>query len=191
TLNESDRRTTCYVTKKVHGIPFRDFGREKYEQHQVHEELFKLRQAHGSELLIAYKGGHIEKDLLNDAYIDCVNLEIFDCPKFNELIKIYEDSNLQNCYLHTSAKTKTTIHCPVVETLVYRKCEGKHFSKPSACVRLPAFCYLILSLVCISNLLSSKLFCSPYENTEFNETLKLHKDSNQKHCKTFAIPPAT
>ncbi|XP_043488059.1 uncharacterized protein LOC122514990 [Polistes fuscatus] len=121
TLCESDRRTACYVTNKVHGIPFRDFCPEKYEKNHVHLELNKFRQRHGSKLLIAYKGGHIERDLLIQASITGFNLEDFDCPKYEDLIKIYDDSKFRNCYLHTSAKSTQPVHCPVVETLVYRE----------------------------------------------------------------------
>ena len=38
--------------------------------------------------IVVYKGGHIEKDLLNKLNIPCVDLKEFGCPKANELLLI-------------------------------------------------------------------------------------------------------
>ena len=64
---------------------------------------------------LAYKGGHVEKDLLRELKIPAVNLESFGCPKadhlFDELIW------LETCGKHFGIKTYR--HCPKVEVEAY------------------------------------------------------------------------
>ena len=38
--------------------------------------------------IVVYKGGHIEKDLLNKLNIPCVDLKEFGCPKANQMLLI-------------------------------------------------------------------------------------------------------
>ena len=37
--------------------------------------------ANSRQTVVAYKGGHVEKDLLNKLNIPCLNLETWGCPK--------------------------------------------------------------------------------------------------------------
>ena len=65
--------------------------------------------------VLAYKGGHIEWDLLKKLDIPCVNLERFGCPKAEELMKhlIW----LETCGNHMTADAY--LHCAKVEVEAY------------------------------------------------------------------------
>ena len=38
--------------------------------------------------MVAYKGGHIERDLLSQLDIPCVNVEEYGCPKVDDLVHL-------------------------------------------------------------------------------------------------------
>ena len=64
--------------------------------------------------VVGYKGGHMEKDLLNKLNIPSLNLETLGCPKYDVLrsddLKHYK--LLSSCGFH---KDDTRHHCPVTE----------------------------------------------------------------------------
>jgi hypothetical protein len=39
--------------------------------------------------LVGYKGGNIERDLLNMLGVSCINMEIMACPKYEQLLSKY------------------------------------------------------------------------------------------------------
>ena len=39
----------------------------------------------GKRTVVAFKGGHVEKDLLNKLNIPCLDLETWGCPKYEQL----------------------------------------------------------------------------------------------------------
>lgn len=65
--------------------------------------------------IVGYKGGHIEKDLLNSMKIPCRNLEDFGCPKMNQL----PEPEIQDCGWHVIHKPG--MHCPLQETWAFAK----------------------------------------------------------------------
>ena len=72
--------------------------------------------------IVVYKGGHIEKDLLNKLNIPCVDLKEFGCPKANELLLI--GGNVGFVYgHHLHAHT----HCSLVECYLFSQWLTKHY----------------------------------------------------------------
>ena len=62
--------------------------------------------------VLAYKGGHVEGDLLKRLSIPCVNLECFGCPKAEELFG--QLIWLETCGYHTIPNAYE--HCVKVES---------------------------------------------------------------------------
>ena len=85
-LNDRDRRTVTYVQKHVTGLPFYPGPRERdvHAQHQVKDDIVTIwRQCQTPQAYtVAYKGGHVEKNLLEQLRIPHVNLEVWGCPKY-------------------------------------------------------------------------------------------------------------
>ena len=78
---------------------------------KLNERRFYDNVKINDESTIAYKGGHIERDLLKELCIPAVNLEVYGCPKaeflFDKLIW------LETCPNHIA--THAYQHCPKVE----------------------------------------------------------------------------
>ena len=64
--------------------------------------------------VIGYKGGHVEKDLLQRLGIPSVNLEEFGCPKFEHLM-VPDFNPVEGCGFHVRQS-----HCAMV------KCDHAH-----------------------------------------------------------------
>ena len=81
-LNYKDRRTVNYVYKHIHGLRFEAAYREAALPQRDVEGVIRALYRGG---LIAYKGGHLEKDLLDKMGLPSVNLEEFGCLKADSL----------------------------------------------------------------------------------------------------------
>ena len=87
-LTAKDRRTCGYVIRKVHKLPFGvPYGWKALplEQLPAIVQEFFARQKQNGKSCLAYKGGHLERDLLWELRIPSVNLEDFGCPKAEKL----------------------------------------------------------------------------------------------------------
>ena len=113
-LSEKHKKTCAYIIKYIHKLPFGvPEGVRAYKQSQLEEIVVKFyHEAKQSEnSIIAYKGGHFEKDLLIKLSIPYVNLEIFGCPKVNQLFdKLIW---METCGHHIEEHSYQ--HCPKVE----------------------------------------------------------------------------
>ena len=106
-----DRRTVEYVIKHIHGLSYtpklRENARPPYE---IHDDVLALYEQHRTPQrdLIGYKGGHVEKDLLDSLNIPSHNLED-GCPPFREmelLVGVWGCGHHQKPSIH---------HCPMIE----------------------------------------------------------------------------
>ena len=109
-LEKRDRKTVNYVYHHIHGLRFESSKQEKaLPQHlvkpMIESAYHRSRTQH--QYMVAYKGGYLEKNLLNELQIPCVNLEDFGCPKVEKLIAMGFDVGL-TCGRHA----KPTHHCP-------------------------------------------------------------------------------
>ena len=61
--------------------------------------------------MVAYKGGHLERDLLKELNIPAVNLEDLGCPKFELLTGQQGIDPIPDCGHHKRSER----HCAIVE----------------------------------------------------------------------------
>ena len=116
-LEKRDRKTVNYVYYNIHGLRFESTPQEKaLPQHMIKPlvDVYYQRSRTQQRTLVAYKGGHLEKDLLDELQIPCVNLEEFGCPKVEKIIAMGFDSR-SNCFRHA----KPSHHCPKQETHLF------------------------------------------------------------------------
>ena len=89
-LTPSQQKQAAFVTRRIHGMPFNATHFEDARpQDQLAQDVVELYQLYVTEEkpVIAYKGGHIEKDLLKELELGpFVDLEDFGCPKVGELM---------------------------------------------------------------------------------------------------------
>ena len=115
---KKDRRTCMYVTKHIHKLPFgmpRDVKPVRISALEgIVMDFYQAVKQNGN-FVLAYKGGHYEKDLLASLTIPGVNLENFGCPKAGELIS--DLVWLESCGNHTVPDAFA--HCPKVEVEAY------------------------------------------------------------------------
>ena len=116
-LEQRDRKTVNYVFRHIHGLRFESSLPEKaLPQHMIKPMIDSAyhRSRTPNRYMVGYKGGHLEKDLLNELQIPCVNLEDFGCPKVEKLIAMGFDVG-STCGRHA----KPTHHCPKQETYLF------------------------------------------------------------------------
>ncbi len=106
-LNEKDQKTARYLEKYIHKIRFNSPSTVPVSNlPQIVREYFSEPNT-----LVAYKGGHYEKDLLHQLGISCVNLENFGCPNAEQLFQ--KLGWLETCGHHLTPDAYH--HCPKVE----------------------------------------------------------------------------
>jgi hypothetical protein len=106
TLFDENDRGVQYQIRVILGLPV--------ERHRInnnfylyHEMIDILRELFKTTDLVAYKGGTIERDLLNMLGISCINLEIMGCPKYECLLSAYNVKH-EDCGYHI---TRGKYHC--------------------------------------------------------------------------------
>ena len=113
-LSCKDRRTVNCVYRHVHGLRFEAAYKEAALLQREVESVIRALYKDG---LIAYKGGHIEKDVLEKMGLPCVDLEVFGCPKADSLWSSHFDPGT-SCG-HHKIETMKFIHCPKQETFLF------------------------------------------------------------------------
>ena len=87
-LNDCDRRTVAYIRHHVTGLPFYPGPKERslgvHSQDRVKEDIVAIWQKcqTSQAFAVAYKAGHVEKDLLEQLRLPSINLETWGCPKY-------------------------------------------------------------------------------------------------------------
>jgi hypothetical protein len=106
TLFDENDRGVQYQIRLIHGLPV--------ERHRInnnfylyHEMIHRLRELFKTDALVAYKGGTIERDLLNMLGVSCINMEIMGCPKYECLLSAYNVKH-EDCGHHI---TRGKYHC--------------------------------------------------------------------------------
>ena len=115
-LTDKDRRTVEYMRDSVTGLPFYPGPREHslgvHSQDQVKEDIVfiwnKCQSPHA--FTVAYKGGTLEKTILEQLRIPSVNLEDFGCPKYCNL-----PLHLPTCGCHKNSR----YHCSMSECYAF------------------------------------------------------------------------
>lgn len=65
--------------------------------------------------VVGFKGGHVEKDVLEELQIPYLNLEDLGCPRFDDMDT--KDLNRLACRYHR----RLNLHCPAVEVTAFRR----------------------------------------------------------------------
>ena len=110
-LSYKDRRTVNHVYRHVHGLRFEAAYKEAALPQRAVEGVIRVLY-HGG--LTAYKGGHLEKDVLDKIGLPSVDLEEFGCPKADSLWSSHYPPG-KSCGFHKEHTCKF-IHCPKQET---------------------------------------------------------------------------
>ena len=90
--------TVNYQIRKIHGLPIVRTRVDK-DYYLYDEVMCILRQTLSKGDLIGYKGGTIERDLLQGLGLKGVNLELMRCPKYSNLLTKYGVEQ-QDCGKH-------------------------------------------------------------------------------------------
>ncbi|KAK0071525.1 hypothetical protein PV326_001154 [Microctonus aethiopoides] len=126
-----DWRGIKFVSRYIHGLKFEDMNGDLDQDDLIELIEDMCRDADHGGWLIGYKGGHVEKDLLNKLGYGHlgVNIEDFGCPKFENLLQQYPKW-MENCPLpcnrhHSVIDKKTgiikTAHCALTECVMFAK----------------------------------------------------------------------
>ena len=123
TLKDQDKRSVSFVCRKIHGLTYQPTRAEQVQNplvigilvQQIYQESCKFSK--GQRTVVGYKGGHVEKDLLEKLNIPSLNLEIMGCPKY-DVLKTQFNSLLPSCGFH---KDDSIHHCPVQECHAFWK----------------------------------------------------------------------
>ncbi|CAB4033376.1 Hypothetical predicted protein [Paramuricea clavata] len=103
-FDENDRGVR-YQIRVIHGLPIE--RRRIDDNFYLYSEIIDmLRKIFESADLVGYKGGNIERNLLNMLGISCINMEILGCPKYEYLLSKY-DVERECCAYHITGK----YHC--------------------------------------------------------------------------------
>ena len=122
-LLPSCKAVVRWTMRNIHGLRFEDKAGDLPQEAlpAVLKELCTIGVNESGRNVIAYKGGHFESDLLQAAGIQCYNLEELGCPKYRELLKMFDVLSAPSCGLHCYAYDHIAVHCPVAETMLFRK----------------------------------------------------------------------
>ena len=107
-----DRRLVRFVRRHIHGLPYTPTHREQARpaaalEQDVRELVHKFQQP--DKTVVAYKGGHYEKELLQRWGIPHFNLEQARCPKFDTMTRLCRPTSC-GCQDHPWRH-----HCPQIE----------------------------------------------------------------------------
>ena len=120
-LSVKDKRTVNYIYNHVHGLRFQATAKEKalpQDQLEIFIQTLYDTLSTKDQTVVAYKGGTLERDILNKLQLPHVDLEWFHCPKADQLVSS-EFNPGPSCGHHRTAENKKLIHCPKQETYLF------------------------------------------------------------------------
>ena len=120
-LLPSQVKQVVYVTRRIHGLSLTPTHFENAKpQDQLPLDVTNLYKQYktNQKTVVAYKGGHIEKDLMNKLDFPSVNLEEFCCPKVEELIQMGCGQEVWDCGHHMGTGIA---HCSVAECRILQE----------------------------------------------------------------------
>lgn len=130
-LSPREQSSVQYVTNAVHGLPYINTKYDNLDQaHLLESVLFAIRSGPYAlaDVVVGYKGGHLERSLLDELQIQSVNMELLNCPRFNTLLdSMQSDKHLRTGYSNDIA----AIHCPLH---INRHKSGLHCAKHEVCM---------------------------------------------------------
>ena len=113
-LSHKDKKTVSFAKHKIHGRTYQPRYQERpYKHDQVDVILLRLYNQYKTKerTLVAYKGEHVDKDLLNKLNIPRLDFETRGCPKYVQLKHTVVEP-LASCGFHLN---DIIHHCPMTE----------------------------------------------------------------------------
>lgn len=86
-LSFDDKRSVSHLTTRVHGLTYEPQTKEKACKYYMVCEVIKgLYEKYKTDerTVVAFKGAHVERNLLEQMSIPNVDLEIYGCPNYQE-----------------------------------------------------------------------------------------------------------
>lgn len=134
-LAQGKNKTINFCMKNIHGMEFRNYTTDI----SYYELIYNMKRMNRYEGFIwAYKGGTVEKKLLDELHFDSINLENLGCPKFEKILDSLNSNflisnGLSNCPRHIHFIHKKRIcHCSAVEVKIFAVWLKKKLSLDSA-----------------------------------------------------------
>ena len=112
-LTPKEKKSVKHVQRRIHGMTYYADKREEIgvNPRRVIRELFD-EFATDHRPRVAFKGGHLEKDVLTSLNLPYVDLETWGCPTYDELRLFYDEKLWDNCPWHAIPSSH---HCAMAE----------------------------------------------------------------------------
>ena len=111
-LSDTDKKTVHHVSKDIIGLPYKPSESERpvYHPRNLKPLVKRLYKEYRTEFRtkVGFKGGKIEKELLEACQIPYTDIETWGCPKYERLPK----PEGVGCGCHSNPETN---HCPMME----------------------------------------------------------------------------
>ena len=113
-LHRDDKRQISFLTQHIHGLPYVPSDAEQPVSESVDTLVQRLYadSVYGDRRRVAFKGGHLERDVLLRLNIPYLDLETLGCPKYDLLRQGHEPT----CRYHASPDRH---HCAMAECRVF------------------------------------------------------------------------
>lgn len=130
TMTKEDKKCNTYIKSFICGLTLTPVDTEEncIDENETENVIMKLYNDHKTvtKSIVAYKGGIHEKNLLDKLEIPNLNLEDYECPKFEKLLSMFRDeiekSGKKTCGRHIQLKDRNkVVHCSRMETYVFAK----------------------------------------------------------------------
>ena len=125
-LTKAEKQQVNFLTREIHGLSYTPDRRESeifsvglYVERLYAEFVTEHRRR------VAFKGGHIERDLLYNLNIPFLDLETLGCPKYNDIRGLVTDE--ETCGWHARPNKH---HCAMAECVAFFKWYQNYFHPP-------------------------------------------------------------
>ena len=125
-LTKDEKQQANFLTREIHGLSYTPDRQEKetfsaeFYVERLYVEFVKEHRRR-----VAFKGGHVERDLLYKLKIPFLDLETLGCPKYDQLRGLVEDE--ETCGWHAIPNKH---HCAMAECVAFFKWYQHHFHPP-------------------------------------------------------------
>lgn len=118
-ISKEKTREVTFCEKNIHGLPFKNVATDLSYSAVIN----KIKDFDtNKQFTWLYKGGIVEKKLLNLLGFNSFNIEVIGCPKVEKIIETLNLHNLKNCSRHTVFVSKSrTCHCSDVEVRAFAR----------------------------------------------------------------------
>ena len=111
-LTTKEKQQVHFLTREIHGLSYTP-DKHEFQTASVRNYVHKLYAEFSTEQRrrIAFKGGHVEKDLLVSLNIPFLDLESLGCPKY-DLLRLRNKDDVETCGWHAMPNKH---HCAMAE----------------------------------------------------------------------------